>query len=128
MVVATTDVIFAVDSIPAIFAGHPVPFIVFAANAFAMLGLRALYFVLVGMMDRFVYLSHGLAVILAFIGVKMLIIDLWHAPIWLSLSVIVGVLVVTAVLSMRVAPAGGSPEAEAEAERERERERQTTSV
>ena len=96
------------------------PFIVFAANAFAMLGLRALYFVLVGMMDRFVYLSHGLAVILAFIGVKMLIIDLWHVPIWLSLSVIVGVLVVTAVLSMRVAQAGGSPEAEAEAERERE--------
>jgi tellurite resistance protein TerC len=126
VVVATTDVIFAVDSIPAIFAVTQVPFIVFAANAFAMLGLRALYFVLVGMMDRFVYLSHGLAVILAFIGVKMLIIDLWHVPIWLSLSVIVGVLVVTAVLSMRVAPAGGSPEAEAE--RERERERQTTSV
>ena len=128
VVVATTDVIFAVDSIPAIFAVTQVPFIVFAANAFAMLGLRALYFVLVGMMDRFVYLSHGLAVILAFIGVKMLIIDLWHVPIWLSLSVIVGVLVVTALLSMRVAPAGGAGGTPSEAERERERERQTTSV
>ena len=64
VVVATTDLIFAVDSIPAIFAITQEPFIVFAANAFAMLGLRALYFLLVGMMDRFVYLSQGLAVIL----------------------------------------------------------------
>ena len=85
MVVATTDVIFAVDSIPAIFAITTVPFIVFAANAFAMLGLRALYFLLVGVMDRFVYLSQGLAVILGVIGAKMLLIDVWHVPIWLSL-------------------------------------------
>jgi tellurite resistance protein TerC len=99
IVVATTDVVFAVDSIPAIFAVTREPFIVFAANAFAMLGLRALYFALVGMMDRFAYLSHGLAVILAFIGAKMLLIDLWHPPIWLSLAVIVGVLTLTAVLS-----------------------------
>ena len=105
VVVATTDLVFAVDSIPAIFAVTQEPFIVFAANAFAMLGLRALYFVLVGMMDRFVYLSHGLAVILAFIGVKMLLIDVWHPPIWLSLAVIAGVLALTAVLSLRKAPA-----------------------
>jgi tellurite resistance protein TerC len=101
VVVATTDIIFAVDSIPAIFAVSDEPFIVFAANAFAMLGLRALYFVLAGMMDRFVYLSHGLAIILAFIGVKMLLIDVWHPPIWLSLLVIVVVLAATAVLSLR---------------------------
>ena len=87
--IATTDIIFAVDSIPAIFAITQEPFIVFAANAFALLGLRALYFLLVGLMDRFVYLTQGLAVILAFIGVKMLLIDVWHVPIWLSLAVIV---------------------------------------
>jgi len=69
-----------------------------------MLGLRALYFVLVGLMDRFAYLSHGLALILAFIGVKMLLIDAWHPPMWLSLAVIVGVLTATALLSLRAAP------------------------
>jgi tellurite resistance protein TerC len=104
VVVATTDIVFAVDSIPAIFAVTQVSFIVFAANAFAMLGLRPLYFVLVGMMDRFVYLSYGLAVILAFIGVKMLLIDVWHPPIWLSLAVIVGVLLVTVLVSLRRTP------------------------
>jgi tellurite resistance protein TerC len=101
VVVATTDIIFAVDSIPAIFAVSDEPFIVFAANAFAMLGLRALYFVLAGMMDRFVYLSHGLSIVLAFIGVKMLMIDVWHPPIWVSLAVIVVVLGATVVLSLR---------------------------
>jgi len=104
VVVATTDIVFAVDSIPAIFAVTQEPFVVFAANAFAMLGLRALYFVLVGLMDRFAYLSHGLALILAFIGVKMLLIDAWHPPMWLSLAVIVGVLTTTALLSLRAAP------------------------
>jgi tellurite resistance protein TerC len=104
VVVATTDIVFAVDSIPAIFAVTQESFIVFAANAFAMLGLRALYFVLVGMMDRFSLLSYGLAVILGFIGVKMLLIDVWHPPIWLSLAVIVGVLGATAALSLRVSP------------------------
>jgi tellurite resistance protein TerC len=105
VVVASTDVIFAVDSIPAIFAVTRDPFIVFAANAFAMLGLRATYFVLVGMMDRFTYLSHGLALILAFIGTKMLLIDVWHPPIWLSLAVIAGVLTGAAMLSRRSGPA-----------------------
>jgi tellurite resistance protein TerC len=108
VVVATTDVVFAVDSVPAIFAVTQEPFIVFAANAFAMLGLRALYFLLAGMMDRFAYLSHGLAAILAFIGVKMLLIDVWHPPIWISLAVIVGVLAATVALSLRAPrPAAG---------------------
>jgi tellurite resistance protein TerC len=106
VVVATTDVVFAIDSIPAIFAVTSAPFIVFAANAFAMLGLRALYFLLAGMMDRFIYLSHGLALILAFIGAKMLLIDVWHPPIWLSLAVIVGVLGATVALSLRAEPEG----------------------
>ena len=105
VVVATTDLIFAVDSIPAIFAVTREPFIVFAANAFAMLGLRALYFMLAGLRDRFAYLSHGLAVILAFIGVKMLLVDVWHVPIWLSLTFIVVVLGAATALSARVAAA-----------------------
>jgi len=104
VVVATTDIIFAIDSIPAIFAITTEPFIVFAANAFAMLGLRALYFALVGLMDRFVYLSQGLSLVLAFIGVKMLLIDVWHPPIWVSLVVIVVVLTATAVLSVKRPP------------------------
>ena len=101
VVIATTDVVFALDSIPAIFAVTREPFVVFAANAFAMLGLRALYFLLAAMMDRFAYLSYGLSVILAFIAAKMLLIDVWHPPIWLSLAVIAGVLAATIALSLR---------------------------
>ena len=108
VVVATTDIVFAVDSIPAIFAVTSEPFVVFAANAFAVLGLRALYFLLAGMMDRFVYLAHGLALILAFIGTKMLLIDVWHPPIWLSLGVIVAVLAATVALSLRAEPEGST--------------------
>jgi tellurite resistance protein TerC len=99
--VATTDLIFAIDSIPAIFAITEDAFIVFAANAFAMLGLRALYFLVVDLRERFVYLSEGLALILAFVGVKMLLVDVWHAPIWLSLGVIVSVLGATILISLR---------------------------
>jgi tellurite resistance protein TerC len=101
IVVATTDLIFALDSIPAIFAVTREPFIVFAANAFAMLGLRALYFLLAGMKERFLYLPHGLAVILAFIGAKMLLADVWHVPIWLSLAVIAAALALATLLSLR---------------------------
>jgi predicted tellurium resistance membrane protein TerC len=108
VVVATTDIVFAIDSIPAIFAVTSEPFVVFAANAFAVLGLRALYFLLAGMMDRFVYLSHGLALILAVIGAKMLLIDVWHPPIWLSLGVIVTVLAATVALSLRAEPEGSA--------------------
>jgi tellurite resistance protein TerC len=109
VVIATTDLIFAIDSIPAIFAVTQDPFVVFAANAFAMLGLRALYFLLAGMVDRFAHLSTGLAVILAFIGAKMLAIDIWHVPIWLSLGVIAAVLGASAALSIGSPPRSGRP-------------------
>ena len=96
--VETTDVVFAVDSIPAIFGVAREPFIVFSSNAFAILGLRSLYFCLNGMQDRFRYLNVGLGVILAFVGVKMLLSFFaeqlsgrpdFHMPTWLSLGVIV---------------------------------------
>jgi tellurite resistance protein TerC len=101
ILVETTDVVFAVDSIPAILAVSREPFIVFASNAFAILGLRALYFLLAGMADRFRYLNQGLAVILGFVGVKMLITEWVHLPTWLSLSVIATVLAVTVWASLR---------------------------
>ena len=99
VVLATTDLIFAIDSIPAIFAITDDAFIVFAANAFALLGLRALYFLLAGMMDRFAYLTHGLAIVLIWVGAKMLLTDIWKIPTWLSLLVIVLVLAAAIGLS-----------------------------
>jgi tellurite resistance protein TerC len=92
LMVAAFDVLFAVDSVPAIFAVSRDTFVVFAANAFSLLGMTSLYFLLRGMLDRFHYLNYGLAVILAFVGVKMLLSDVWHMPTWLSLAVIVGCL------------------------------------
>jgi tellurite resistance protein TerC len=89
VLVATFDVIFAVDSIPAIFGVTQDTFTVFAANAFSLLGMMSLYFLLAGLADRFRYLSFGLAFVLVFIGVKMLITDIWHVPTVLSLGVIV---------------------------------------
>ena len=89
LLVAIFDVIFAVDSIPAIFAVTRDTFTVFAANAFSLLGLASLYFLLEGMRERFRHLNKGLAVVLVLIGVKMLITDLWHVPTELSLAVIV---------------------------------------
>ena len=99
VVLATTDLIFAIDSIPAIFAVTDDAFIVFAANAFALLGLRSLYFLLAGMMDRFTYLTIGLAIVLVWVGAKMLLTDVWKIPTWLSLIVIMLVLVVSIGLS-----------------------------
>jgi len=105
---ATTDLVFAIDSIPAIFAVTDDAFIVFAANAFALLGLRALYFLLAGMMDRFAYLTHGLALILVFVGGKMLLTDVWKIPTWLSLLVIVAILALAVGVSLRrTRPSGG---------------------
>ncbi len=104
LMIETTDIVFAVDSIPAIFAITRDPFIVLTSNVFAVLGLRALYFLLAGVMDRLRLLKYGLAVILGFVGVKMLLSGIWHPPIALSLGVIVGVLAVTAVLSLIVKP------------------------
>ncbi len=101
VLIETTDVVFAVDSIPAILAVSREPFIVFASNAFAILGLRALYFCLAGVADRFRYLNRGLAVILGFVGVKMLIVEVVHVPTWVSLAVIAGVLFVTIWASTR---------------------------
>jgi tellurite resistance protein TerC len=100
VVLATTDLIFAIDSIPAIFAVTDDTFIVFAANAFALLGLRSLYFLLAGMMDRFAYLTHGLALILVFVGAKMLLTDVWKIPIWLSLLVILTILLTAIGVSL----------------------------
>lgn len=99
--IETADILFAVDSIPAIFAVTDEPFLVFTSNAFAILGLRALYFLLAGMMDRFVYLHYGLAAILVFVGIKMMIVDVWHVPIALSLAVIAAVLAFAVVVSLR---------------------------
>lgn len=103
--IETTDIVFAVDSIPAIFAVTQDPFIVLTSNVFAILGLRALYFLLAGAMYRLHLLRYGLAVILGFVGVKMLIeaVDI-HVPIWLSLTVIAGVLIITAVASLMLPP------------------------
>ena len=99
--VETTDILFAVDSIPAIFAVTQEPFLVFTSNAFAMLGLRALYFLLAGMMSRFVYLKLGLAAVLVFVGAKMLAADVFHVPVWSSLVVIATVLGLSVAASLR---------------------------
>ena len=101
VVVEVTDVIFAVDSVPAILAVSREPFIVFASNAFAILGLRALYFVLGGAKEKFHYLSHALGAILVFVGVKMAVSHWWHMPTAASLVVIVLILAAAIVFSVR---------------------------
>jgi tellurite resistance protein TerC len=101
VLVEATDVVFAVDSVPAILAVSREEFIVFSSNAFAIMGLRALYFALAGMKDRFRYLDLGLAAILAFVGVKMLLANVTHLPIPLSLGVIFTILTVSIVTSLR---------------------------
>lgn len=100
VMIETTDVVFAVDSVPAILAVSREQFIVFSSNAFAILGLRALYFLLAGMSDRFRYLNVGLGVILGFVGVKMLLSSVYHLPTWLSLVVIAVVLLVSVATSL----------------------------
>lgn len=102
--VGMTDVIFAVDSIPAIFAITNDPFIVLTSNIFAILGLRAMYFLLAAMATKFHLLSYGLAVILAFIGTKMMLIDVYKIPVMVSLGVVVGILAITMVWSLKTAP------------------------
>ncbi|MFI9641592.1 TerC family protein [Micromonospora sp. NPDC051925] len=115
--IGTTDLIFALDSIPAIFGITQEPYLVFTANVFALMGLRQLYFLVGGLLDRLIYLSYGLAVVLGFIGVKLVLEALadnnlpflnsgepigWapHIPIWLSLTVILGCLAVATVASL----------------------------
>lgn len=102
--VGMTDVIFAVDSIPAIFAITDDPFIVLTSNIFAILGLRAMYFLLAAMAAKFHLLSYGLAVILAFIGTKMLLIDIIKIPVMVSLGAVVAILAVTMIASLKTAP------------------------
>ena len=106
LLIGVVDVIFAVDSIPAIFAITTDPFIVLTSNVFAILGLRAMYFLLAGMHERFHLLSYGLAVVLVFIGTKMLLIDLYKIPVQWSLLFTVAVLGVTMLLSLRIPPSG----------------------
>jgi tellurite resistance protein TerC len=96
-----SDVIFAMDSIPAIFAVTSDPFIVFTSNIFAILGLRALYFLLADMADRFHLLKYGLAVVLIFVGSKMLIVDWFKIPVAVSLGVVVAVLGISILLSLK---------------------------
>jgi tellurite resistance protein TerC len=100
LVVETTDILFATDSIPAILAITRDPFIVYTSNVFAILGLRSLYFALSGLMKLFHYLNYGLSVVLIFIGAKMLLPEKLHFPTWVALAVIAGVLATSVVLSL----------------------------
>lgn len=119
--VETTDLVFAVDSIPAIFAITQDPFIIYTSNIFAILGLRSLYFVLAGIIHRFHYLKFGLGVVLVFIGGKMLVSDIYHVPVGLSLGVVATMLVLSVVASLlrpeRAEAAGQPGQASAEADR-----------
>lgn len=102
LLIGIVDVVFAVDSIPAIFAITTDPFIVLTSNVFAILGLRAMYFLLAGMHERFHLLSYGLAIILVFIGAKMLLIDIYKIPIAWSLGFTVATLAITMLLSLKI--------------------------
>ncbi len=102
LMVEFTDLIFAVDSIPAIFAVTRDPFLVYTSNIFAILGLRSLYFLLAGVVGKFHLLKYGLAVILVFVGIKMVSIEFFHVPILVSLGVIVGVLTTSIVASLLI--------------------------
>src|SRR5690242_1800110 len=121
LLIESSDLVFALDSIPAIFAVSSDPFIVYTSNVFAILGLRSLYFVLAGVVGRIRYLSLGLAVVLVFVGVKMLLTDLYHIPSVLSLAVVAAILAVAIVASLlreraTGGPSGGAPGARAAAE------------
>ena len=100
LVVESTDVLFATDSIPAVLAVTPDPFIVYTSNVFAILGLRSIYFALAGMMGIFHYLSEGLAVILVFIGAKMLLSHFFVIPTAWALGVVAGILAISVVASL----------------------------
>lgn len=100
LIVESTDLIFAVDSIPAIFAVTNDPFIVYTSNVFAILGLRSLYFLLASVIDKFYYLKFGLSLVLLFVGVKMVMVDIYKIPVGLSLSVVAGILTLAVVASV----------------------------
>ena len=100
VVVETSDIMFAIDSVPAILSITTDTFIVFTSNAFAIMGLRSLYFLLAGLIDRFEYLKYGLAALLAFAGVKLLLSDVFHIDVWVSLGIIVGILAISVAWSL----------------------------
>jgi tellurite resistance protein TerC len=100
LVVESTDLIFAVDSIPAIFAVTQDPFIVYTSNVCAILGLRALYFLLAGVMDKFEYLKYGLAAVLIFVGIKMVIVEFYKIPVGISLGVVAAILTISIIASL----------------------------
>lgn len=100
LIVESTDLIFAVDSIPAVFAVTDDPFIVYTSNVFAILGLRSLYFLLAGVVDKFYYLKLGLSIVLTFVGTKMVIVDIYKIPVGLSLGVIASILTISVIASI----------------------------
>jgi len=102
IVVESSDVIFAIDSIPAVLSITRDPFIVYTSNVFAIMGLRSLYYLLAHVMEMFVYLKLGVSFILAFVGVKMLLVDIWHIPIYFSLGVILGALAIAILTSVTI--------------------------
>jgi tellurite resistance protein TerC len=110
VLVEVTDIVFALDSIPAILAVTQEPFLVFTSNAFAILGLRAMYFLLADLMHRFVYLKVGLAAILVFVGIKMLLLDVVKVPTFLSLGVIAGCIATAVIASLVVTRTTAHPE------------------
>ena len=110
IVIDIMDLIFAVDSIPAVFAITRDPFIIYTSNVCAILGLRSLYFLIANLMDRFIYLKNGLALVLAFVGIKMIVADFVHLPNGLSLAIIVVILGLTMTISMMVTRKRVAPE------------------
>jgi tellurite resistance protein TerC len=104
MLVETTDVVFALDSIPAIFGVTRDPFLVYTSNVFAILGLRSMYFVLANVIGKFHLLKYGLSVVLSFVGIKMLVSERWPIPIGISLGIVAGVLVSSILLSLVIPP------------------------
>jgi tellurite resistance protein TerC len=100
LLVEVTDLVFAIDSIPAIFAVTQEPFLVYTANVFAILGLRSMYFLLAGVVHRFVYLKYGLAAVLVFVGAKMMLVDVYKIPVGVSLSVVATVIGASIALSL----------------------------
>ena len=113
LLIEASDVIFAVDSIPAIFAVTTDPFIVFTSNIFAIMGLRALYFLLADMADRFHLLKYGLAIVLVFIGGKMLAVPWFHIPIQWSLSIVGAIILISVILSLTLSQKDDTPQGDA---------------
>jgi len=112
VLVEVTDIVFAVDSIPAIFAVTQQPFLVFTSNAFAILGLRAMYFLLADLMHRFIYLKLGLALVLVWVGVKMLLLEIYKIPTGISLAVVVALLAIAITASWIRTRNGATPPTE----------------